>query len=403
MRLNRNKSFFIRVFGIEEQAEWLHSEQINIFITAIIPAFITFMGALVPYLLSGLKNPSSAIAVLESPIFTSSLQLVLIIGTLLVLYRKRRSILVTRRKRPRLQQYLKCKYPIRDRSDENVELALDVTAKTVKQFYIAWIVLWCFFFAYYSGSLCFDILEHIFGNDGNNGLRMLRDGVNNLFNYLSSTAMFALFVILNSATSSRHERKAERSGIISAIFFISLFGCTIIFSTLFLFTLQKMDYFNMQLGISILLGVYSAFSFVLVLGKLNTNLQIPRVMFYGLYIYALMQMFEFLLMSGNDLDSLLCTCNRRVVEIYNGCCYPAIVIHEYYCKCSLIADYIHTLKVFRVVFEYIAFSGKLFLSLTLLWIVYDSKFIYFVIQQSQAISELPYMMTEFKTYMNDVT
>ena len=61
------------------------------------------------------------------------------------------------------------------------------------------------------------------------------------------------------------------------------------------------------------------------------------------------------------------------------------------------------LNKLELIFKYITLIGKVCLSLSLLWIVYDSKIIYFVIQQSQALIEAAYRKDVFDTYMKDVS
>lgn len=372
MSLHGFKMFVIQVLDIESESEWLHSEKVNIFITAIIPTFIAFLTALVTII--DKCKMEAAWHIMKSSIFINSMQLVIIVCTIVVIFRIRRKILITKAKRLRLTSYIKEKCNLRDQSEENVNYTLDVTGKILKQFYYAWIALWTIFFIYYSGSLCFAILKSVDFNCYSKGLQILiENGYNNLFNYLSSTAMFVLFIILNSTTVSLHERKTGR-GLISAVLFIVFFGCTILLPTLFSFSLCWMSYFKMQLLISIILGIYSAFSFVLVLGKLNSDLQIPRYIFYWLYMYALMQTFQFL--------------------------FTFISINKLYCW-GTFYDFPHYLEVFEMTFQYITLIGKVSLSLTLLWIAYDSKIIHFVIEQSQAITELTYRKDVFRTYMKD--
>lgn len=372
MSLHGIKSFLIQVLGIEKESEWLHSEKVNIFITAIIPAFFAFLAALVPVINS--KRLGALVPIMKSDIFINSLQLVVITCTIIVLFRVRNKILITKARNTRLISYIREMGNLRDKSDESVNNFLNIVKKIMSQFYYAWFALWVIFFIYYSGDLCFAILKKInFEFLNEEMLVIIKNNYNNLFNYLSSTAMFVLFIILNSVTVSLHERKTGR-GLITAALFIVVFGCMVLLPTMYSFSLCRPSFFKLQLFITIILGVYSAFSFVLVLGKLNTNLQIPRFIFYWLYIYALMQTFEFL--------------------------FTFLIIKDDCCWC-VFSEFIPYLETFEKIFQYITIVGKIFLSLTLLWISYDSKIILFVIQQSQAITELHYRKGIFNTYMKD--
>ena len=373
MSLHGFNNFVIQVLGIENESEWLHSEKVNIFITAIIPAFFTFLTALIP-IIKG-ENIRRLLHYAKNDIFIDSLQLVVIVCTIIVLFRVRRKILITKAKNTRLISYIRENVNLRDKSDESVEKFLYIVKKIMSQFYYAWFALWVIFFVYYSGELCYTILHEIDFEGQNTYIQvMIRNNYNNLFNYLSSTAMFVLFIILNSVTVSMHERKTGH-GLTTAVSFIVLFGCLILLPSMYSYSLEEWSFFKLELIITIILGIYSALSFVLVLGKLNTNLQIPRFIFYWLYFYALIQTFEFL--------------------------FTFLIIKDNYCWCYF-SEFKPCLESFEKLFQYITIVGKVFLSLTLLWISYDSKIILFVIQQSQAITELHYRKVIFKTYMKDV-
>lgn len=394
------KSFIIKVFGLESTSEWFHSERVNIFITAIIPGIISFFGLIITYYTNKEKAFSGIADVLRNEVFINSIQLVVIVCTLFVTYRIHHSICVTKEKEPRLLNFIKEKCNLCEQSEEKAEGTLNVVKKIVTQFYYSWIILWCVFLLYYCGCLCFAILKQIgFDNLNNHILEITENTINNALNYLSSSVLFVLFVILNSVTVSITERRTGRSGLISAIFIMIVFGCLIIFPTLFSFSLTGWSYFKLQFAISLFLGIYSALTFVLFLGKLNTNLQIPRVIFYCLYVYALAQIFQFLLISSNELLPLICNCHHEAINIGIGNCETPVIPHRCGCQCSIVTEILSVLDTFKIVFHYITFVGKIFLSLTMLWIVYDSKFIYFVLRQSQANTELSHRMNIFKDYM----
>lgn len=372
---NKIKNFFIKSKDGEE-SNWLYTEQVNIFITAIIPAIISFAGVVVTYFTNRGDGLSHAMELMQDPSFINGMQLIVIICTLIVIYRIRRSMLVTKEKEQRLFVYIREQCNLRDQSTRNVKKTSNVVKKTMSQFYTLWISLWVVFFFYYSGSLGFSLLDNVhFCFQDEVSQEILKNVFSNTFNFLSSTVMLGLFLVLNSVTVSTSERKTGRFGKMSIAFIIALFGCAILIPSYYSISLRELSYFKLQLIISLILGIYSALSFVLFLGKLNTNLQIPRFMFYWLYIYALVQMLEFLLTPRYGASSIL-----------SGCCGFVSEIAKY-------------LEIVDVVFLYVTFIGKIFLSLTILWIVYDTKFMNFVLRQSLAITELPYRMSIFRKYM----
>lgn len=401
--MNKLTSFIIKLFGIEEQSEWLRTDKTNVFITAVFPTITTIICTIIQ---SGEINWHNCCHIISNPVFANSMHLLVIACTLLVIYRNQRSIRVTKEKVPRLSIFIKNKCNLRDQSEDCINATLKVTKKTVSQFNMAWIILWLFLFIYYCGNLSFSILEQIYKNDlsgsvvSSEKVDHLKFFFNTLFDFLSSTAMFSMFVILNSVTVSFDERKHGRHGLVTAVFFMVTFGCCILLPSYFSFVLEGWSYVKLRIIVSLLLGMYSALSFVLALGKLNNNLQIPRILFYGLYLYALVLANQFLLVLKTDAVVI-----RHFFYIplsVDESSYTALVfLKTYVCHNEIFDDIQSFLKCYNVLFHIITFFGKIFLSLIMLWIVYDSKFIYFVLQQSQIITDLPYKMDVFKTYMKD--
>ena len=376
MSLKEINTFIIKVLGMEDESKWLSSEKVNIFITVFVTPLIALVGTIINAIIQNENYRTLIAKVIKESWFIDSLQLLTIVCTILVVYRLRRNILITKVKRQRLFTYIQEKCNLRDQSTENVNNSLHVVEKTMSQFYYVWILLWTVFFIYYGCSLCFNLFDEIeFASFDKDKKLMIQNGFNNIFNYLSSSVMLVLFIILNSVTVSLKDRK-YRNGLVSSVMFIVFFGCVIIFPTLYSFSLHLLSYLKLQIVITFILGLYSAFSFVLVLGKLNTNLQIPRFIFYWLYIYALIQTFQFLLIKSPECH--MCCCDGSIMGQLKGFA-----------------------EKFNLIFQYTTLVGKVFLSLTLLWIVYESKFIYFIIHQSLGITELPYKTSVFKTYMKD--
>lgn len=373
MKKRSLKSFIYQALGIE--SKWLDSEKVNIFITAIIPTFIALLTALVTII--DKKSAHSLKMLIMNDIFIYSMQLVVICCIVFVFFRIRRKILVTEVMWQHLSSYVKEKCNLRDQSDDSVNSFMNVIKRTMRQFYYTWIVLWAILFVYYSGNLCFAIFDIIKFEDINREVaKLIVNGYNNIFNYFSSTAIFLVFIILNSVTVLINERN-KGLGLIYSVILIVVFGCMILLPTIYSFSLCGMSYFKMQLLITIILGFYSTFSFVLVLGKMNSNssLYIPRFLIYGLYIYAIIQMFQFL--------------------------FIFVPARGY--SWGTFAEFNIYLTKLELIFKYITLIGKVCLSLSLLWIVYDSKIIYFVIQQSQALIEAAYRKDVFDTYMKDVS
>ena len=123
----------------------------------------------------------------------------------------------------RLFSYIREKCNLRDQSKESVDSFIAVIRKIMKQFYYTWIALWAILFVYYSGSLFVTIFNDInFANIDRELAKQIINGYNNIFNYLSSTAMFLIFIILNSVTVMINERK-KGLGLIYSVILIVVF------------------------------------------------------------------------------------------------------------------------------------------------------------------------------------
>lgn len=125
--------------------------------------------------------------------------------------------------------------------------------------------------------------------------------------------------------------------------------------------------------VSFILSVYSALSFVLMLGKLNSfYLHIPRGLFYGLYCYAVAQMLHFLIL---DYETM------RHLEIHIVQVFPNLMNH------------------LNLIFLYITLIGKMLLALTLSWMIFEARFICYIAQTSLEITEAEYTKHTFRTYL----
>lgn len=401
--MGKTKSFWIAVFGIEEESKWLHSEKVNIFISAIIPSFFSLVGIIISYYNTS-SNHLNIRAILGNDVFINAMQLVVIICTLLVTYRIRHSLLITKNKADMLKTYIREECNLRDRSPENVESTHNVVKHTVRQFFGFWIAFWATLLLYYSCDLCFSVLKsvHFYPSEFDiHRLSTIENIFYNFFNYVSSTMLLALFITLNSVTVSFNERHTGKYGVVSAVLIMLLFGCLIIYPTLFSSALTGISYVEVNFFTSLVLGIYSSLTFVLLLGKLNTNLQIPRFIFYWLYIYALVQIFQF---SFIDISGGGCSfCPNSIefigIHLFNGWYLQDSTNHCH--NCRLFSDLFAFLDTFKITFQYVTLIGKIFLSLTLVWIAHEYKFIHFVLRQSQSITDLKYMMNVFNTYMRD--
>lgn len=317
-------------------------------------------------------EPDKFSRLFKNDIPINALQMILILCTLYVLYRVRKRLLIDEKKILHLRDYIRNEIQMHDKSEGSIDMAIKVIKETVSQFYSAWIFLWLFFFIYYSANTCTGIMHNIPGITVEEfELTKVTNVVNNFLNYSSSTAMFCIFIVLNSITVSQKERNIRRNGLTSSYAFIFLFGCISLLPTIISLAQFETSYYRTQFFVSLVLSVYSSLVFVLMLGKLNSvYLHIPRFIYYGLYFYAIAQMFQFLLI------------DYKMAEWFNlPYTIPAMT---------------HRLGL---IFQYVTFFGKIFLSLTLLWIMYESKFTCYIVHYSLELTESEYVKQSFRAYI----
>ena len=370
MEKGRFKAMFIKMAGIEREIEWISKERVNIVLTAVVPSFLALLGIVIQVV--GAVHSSSWLKIVKNDIFINVMQLFLISSVLYVLFHIRRKLNLDGIKEARLREYILKEANMHNKSEDNVNLAVKVTKESVAQFYKAWRVLWAIFFLYYSNNLCFSIMGEMYSvKDNLFNMTVVSNVIGNLLNYASSTAMFAVFIVLNSVTVSRRARNIYRNGLTSSYIFIILFGIVVVFPTFFSIAQSGNGYYSTQLFISFVLSIYSALTFVLMLGKLNSvYLHIPRWIYYGMYFYAIAQMFQFLLTNPTTLAMIMNT------EYLNN-----------------------TLPALSWIYQYLTFFGKICLSLALLWIVFESRFVYYTMQSSLEITESEYSKQIFRTFL----
>lgn len=369
MAMNRFTRMLVKIAGIEKEMEWVSAERVNIMLTAVLPTLLGVIGVLVQAFGTKLAIIKDAIS---NGIFTHAMQLFLIVSTLYVLYKMGDRQYFDQNRENHLRDYIINEANMHDKGPESMDIVVKIIKNTVSGFYKRWKMLWLFFLVYYAGNLFFLILEKLVKHN-QFVLSMVNNVFNNVLNYASSCAMFTIFMVLNTATVSKQEKDIYRYGLTSSYIFMGAFGCLILFPTLFSLSLSESLYYCFQMGISFVLSIYSALTFVFLLGKLNsTYLHIPRMIFYGLYFYAIAQMFQFLLVDEKAISSICLPCG--------------------------INDYMDRMLIG---FQYITFIGKILLALVLIWIMYGSRFICFIVQHSIEISETEYIKQVFRSYFND--
>lgn len=372
MAMSGLKRMLVKMAGIEKEMEWVSAERVNIMLTAVFPTLLGLVGVLVQVM--GESKLGIIKEKVQNDIFVYVIQILLIVCVLYVLFRIGDRQHFDNSRESRLRDYLINEANMHDKSRESLDIVVHLIKNTVTRFYRLWKILWISLLLYYVGNLMLMIIDAwIINKNDDFALLVVNNVFNNLLNYVSSCAMFFIFIVLNTATISKEEKDIYRYGLTSSFIFVGVFGCLVLFPTLYSLSLVGRSYYCFQMYISFVLSVFSVLSFVFLLGKLNsTYLHVPRLIFYGLYFYAIAQMFQFLLVN-----------NAAINDVHMPC-----LINSYMDKII-------------IVYHYITFAGKILLALLIIWIMHASRFLCFIVQHSIEISETEYIKQVFKSYFND--
>ena len=245
-------------------------------------------------------------------------------------------------------------------SDREKYFTYDIVSATVKQFYVSWIIVWVFWFIFYTGN------SIIVRPDSRIAVAFQLT-----FDFLNSSAIYVIYLILTDVTVKIEERKTNgRVQLwLGSLLWIIIFA---ILLALLINMLsgddgsRRMEYFN-----RLLVSAVSAFSFVLMLGKLNSNyLQIPRPFLLGMYIYAIFQAY---------IPFAVDTPPDHFKNMTQG---------------SLLEGIVDLGKIINKIIPYVTLIGKVFVMLTLCWIADKKRLIFFIIHESVAMDEAPMLLDE---------
>lgn len=347
--------------------KWFKEEKTNI-ILALLPVALTLFVGFIQYL----GKSENAFAVFCDSKFINILQVICIVLTLGVLLNNRNQIrkgLVFNKQR--LLMYLRRECNMRDEGSNSLDAAYWVVKETVRQFYYIWIIIWGLWLFYYCGNLIWEI-----GLEKRDTFDVMKwqYAYNAIFDLATSTLIYVLYIILNNVTVQRNQRNPLSNGlrydlillvvIVSCIF--SLIICSIAAD-------EKEKYWELQLIISSILGIFSTIVLVMTLGKLNSNyLQIPRILFYTLYLYAIIQIYE-----------------------------PVLMLKDFSIQTndSKIGGMSNVIEILQISFSYFTLIGKICLSLALTWIVYEYRLVFFVIHKSLSLTENAERLQNFTRYV----
>lgn len=248
-----------------------------------------------------------------------------------------------------IKQYIRknCGLKIYNREETSAS-AFRTVQETAHQFFYAWLVVWLMWLVYYGGG--FLIYSNICPCD-----KAVLDIYQQVFDFLNSTALFAIYIIMTNVTVNRKERNHNEYDFLDSIlawavlFIVFIAGIIVEINAPSHLLAKIMPFY---------VGAISTLTFVLLLGKLNSSyLKIPSLFMLFLYIYAIIQLY----IPFKDF----CLQNNCWLRQFLNYSLPHITL-----------------------------LGKFFLMLTICWIAVQRRFIFFVIHRSTTIDKIDDLISE---------
>lgn len=344
-------------------SDWLKSDWVAI-IATLLPAALS---------LAGIVYDSLGQHVTFNWSFISFMQAVFVLISLFFILSNRGEILnKLNHSEDRLKSYFQKEYRLNANDPYSAGSAMTVLRNTVQQFYFCWLVFWGMWLLFYGWNFVEAVIRHSEIDDFVEC--RYRYGVECVFDFMTSSILFLLYLILNNVTAERRLRaETHPADIRIGVVFLLVVSCVI--STLFIHSLMMDEQDKtlvFMLSVKLLLGCFSTFTFVLFLGKLNSfYLQIPMLLNLFVYVYAVLQVFNpiSLLIAIPDDSGL----KKGLETLFaNG-----------------IGDWRQFGENANIMFHVLTLLGKVSLALILYWIVYKYRFVYFVITKSMSLTETP--------------
>lgn len=299
-----------------------------------------------------------------------------------------------------MENYFKRECHLNDEEDFPIKERFATIKHSVERFYQGWMALWLVWL-FYNGVML--VMGMTGGKIGSASYAYNMFVFRCIMEMVGSIILFYIYLVLNNVTISKEYRQDYNSADfrLGAIF-LSL--CIITILALFIRAASiplMREAFAPMLLVSLALGLFSTFTFVLVLGKMNSYyLQIPILLSVFVYIFAISQVFAPLELIASGWESIkdgvvVATLPYEVVDKDTNYRIFDVEVSSPVLKDA--ACY----HLERLNFYFLLFSmfGKLALALVLYWTVYKFRFIYFVITKNLALTETPERMKVFWKYI----
>lgn len=237
-----------------------------------------------------------------------------------------------------------------------------IIRKATRDFYTFWIIVWTLWFAYYFGNFCFCLIgEFIHESDLKFKLASCQTIYSQALDYISSTVLLLIYGVLTNLTLKKKDVNEESSNLwIGGIFLIFLtigFIIGVINESIFW---KDIDSIHINV-VSVCLSVYAAISLILVLGKITSNyLKIPTFFLICMYFYAVIQCY---------------------IPFRNETLTPSAYFYAFV--------------------PYLTLFGKVFILLSLCWMSYQKRLIFFLIHRRSAMETIPRLLNNLNRELVD--
>ena len=229
-----------------------------------------------------------------------------------------------------------------------------IIKKAIRDFYTLWIIIWTIWLVYYLGNCCFCCIEKLVDEPSKKfQLASCQIVYSQTWDYISSTVLFLIYGVLTNLTLKKKNINEESQNLwVGSIFLVVLsvfFLIGIINETLFWNDIESI-HINV---VSVALSVYAAISLVLVLGKITSNyLKIPVFFLICMYFYAIIQCY---------------------IPFKNEPNTPSAYLYAFV--------------------PYLTLLGKVFILLSLCWMSYQRRLIFFFIHRRSAMETIPRLLS----------
>lgn len=345
---------------LDELKYWFKHDKFNISLT-LLCALISILPSISSILPSGGKSDDNFFQRHIDLLKEIGQFLIALIGFVLVSRRFMPMALGELSAKSSLQDYIDDVCAIKQTKGNDSHFAYKVVRGIVNQFYNMWMLVWAVWVVSYG----IDIFNRLSICPEN---KTYVKGIKYILDFAGSAAMFAIYVILNDITVEISKRSGNRYshlpwyGISIVLLFmvVALLGIDCEVSS----NIAPREYLRL------ILSAFGCLSFVLVLGKLNSNfLNVPKLFMIFLYCYAVAQAYSFL-----AIDT-----TKTATDMTKA--YPTFV------------------NLFNASYYYVTSLGKVVLLITLSWMLSRKRLIFYLVNRSLSMTDVQSKLKEFNRYM----